>query len=104
MNRIRREGDVIILRVGGPDEWAASNAIVAEARARWEAETAAKNGETSEVQLDGAQDQTVAVKVGGRDENKTFDAITAHYKELAEAATSETASVLPSKLHDQTGR
>ncbi len=41
----KAEGNIIILRSGGPDEWAASNAIVAEARARWEAEAAAKNGE-----------------------------------------------------------
>ena len=81
MNRIRREGDVIIMRVGGPDEWAASNAIVAEAKARWEAE--AKNGEALKAQIDGAtQDQTVAVKVGGKDENRIFNAITAHDKSL----------------------
>ena len=81
MNRIRREGDVIILRVGGHDEWAASNAIVAEAKARWEAE--AKNGEAPKAQIDGAtQEKTTTVKVGGPDENRNFDAITAHDKSL----------------------
>ena len=82
MNRIRREGDIIILRSGGPDEWAKSHAIRDAFIAQWEAEAAAKNGETAKVQLDGAQ--AVAVKVGGNDENKTFDEITAHYKALAQ--------------------
>ena len=84
MNRIRREGDIIILRSGGPDEWAKSHAIRDAFIAKWEAEAAAKNGETSEVQLDGAQAQAVAVKVGGKDENKTFDSVTAHFKALAQ--------------------
>lgn len=38
---------------------------------------------------------TVTVKIGGKDENQTFDAITAHYKALAQGATPQTASALP---------
>ena len=66
MKTIIDHGDVIEIISGGPDEWAASNAIIAEAKARWEAEAAAKNGEAEVAQPEETtQDQTAPVKVGG---------------------------------------
>ena len=70
MKRIIDHGDVIEIISGGADEWAASNAIIAEARARWEAEAAAKNGEVEVAQS------------GGKHEHRGCEAITAHDKSL----------------------
>ena len=95
MNRIRREGNIIILRSGGPDEWAKSHAIRDAFIAQWEAEAAAKDGEVEVAPTDNAQEQATTVKVGGKDEHRIFDAVTAHYKALAEGATPETAPPLP---------
>ena len=97
MNRIRREGDVIIMRVGGPDEWAKSHAIRDAFIAQWEAEAAQNeapnNGNAPKNAVNEAQ--TLTVKVGGKDENEIFDSIMAHHKALAEGATLETAPALP---------
>ena len=52
MNRIIDHGDTIEIISGGPDEWAASNAIIAQAKARWQADADAQNGEGEVVQTE----------------------------------------------------
>ena len=82
MKRIIDHGDIIEIISGGPDEWAASNAIIAEAKARWQAQAAAKNGEAEVAQTDDAQSQTI-IKSGSPDKNRILGAITTHDKSLA---------------------
>ncbi len=82
MKTIIDHGDVIEIISGGPDEWAASNSIIAEAKARWEAEAAAKNGEVEVAQTDDAQSQTIT-KSGSPDNNRILGAIATHDKSLA---------------------